>query len=105
RHRANLVCGQLMQTRTQWGSPGWLCAAIVHSSPGGRSTFKVAYMVMIADWSVPCGFIVLVIHHSVEDEHVHALRSRERGCFLVGRTLWADKIQSITDAGSLNTFG
>src|SRR5215472_8137149 len=37
-------------------------------------------------------------------EHVHALRSRERGCFLVVQTLWAEKIQSTTDAGSLNTF-
>jgi hypothetical protein len=36
---------------------------------------------------------------------VHALRSRERGCFLVVQTLWAEKIQSTTDAGSLNTFG
>jgi hypothetical protein len=35
---------------------------------------------------------------------VHALRSRERGCFLVVQTLWAEKIQSTTDAGSLNTF-
>jgi hypothetical protein len=33
------------------------------------------------------------------------LRSRERGCFLVVQTLWAEKIQSTTDAGSLNTFG
>ena len=40
-----------------------------------------------------------------EGEHVHALRSRERGCFLVVQTLWAEKIQSTTDAGSLNTFG
>ena len=31
--------------------------------------------------------------------------SRERGCFLVVQTLWAEKIQSTTDAGSLNTFG
>jgi hypothetical protein len=42
---------------------------------------------------------------SLEGEHVHALRSRERGCFLVVQTLWAEKIQSTTDAGSLNTFG
>src|SRR5215831_11591525 len=34
-----------------------------------------------------------------------ALRSRERSCFLVVQTLWAEKIQSTTDAGSLNTFG
>ena len=34
-------CGQLMETRTQWRSPGWLCVANVHSSP---STFKAAYM-------------------------------------------------------------
>jgi hypothetical protein len=27
------------------------------------------------------------------------------GCFLVVQTLWAEKIQSTTDAGSLNTFG
>jgi hypothetical protein len=32
-------------------------------------------------------------------------RSRERDCFLVVQTLWAEKIQSTTDAGSLNTFG
>ena len=38
-------------------------------------------------------------------ERVHALRSRERGCFLVVQTLWAEKIQSTTDVGSLNTFG
>jgi hypothetical protein len=25
----------------------------------------------------------LDVHHSLEDEHVHALGSRERGCFLV----------------------
>ena len=36
---------------------------------------------------------------------MHALRSRERGCFLVVQTVWAEKIQSTTDAGSLNTFG
>jgi hypothetical protein len=43
---------------------------------------------------------------TVLDEHVHALRSRERGCFLVVQaTLWAEKIQSTTDAGLLNTFG
>jgi hypothetical protein len=41
----------------------------------------------------------------VGGEHVHALRSRERGCFLVVQTLWAEKIRSTTDAGSLNTFG
>jgi len=45
------------------------------------------------------------VHHSFEGEHVHALRSRERGCFLVAQTLWAEKIQSTIDAGSLNTFG
>src|SRR5262249_19676129 len=38
-------------------------------------------------------------------EHGHALRSRERGCFLVVQTVWAEKLQSTTDAGSLNTFG
>jgi hypothetical protein len=32
-------------------------------------------------------------------------RSRERDCFLVVQTLWAEKIQSTTDAGSLNTSG
>ena len=47
-----------------------------------------------------CAFII-----PLEGEHVHALRSRERGCFLVVQTLWAEKIQSTTDAGSLNTFG
>ena len=36
---------------------------------------------------------------------MHALRSRERGCFLVVQTVWAEKIQSTTDAGSLNIFG
>src|SRR5215471_632067 len=41
----------------------------------------------------------------VGGKHVHPLRSRERGCFLVVQTLWAEKIQSTTDAGSLNTFG
>src|SRR5215831_16258490 len=41
----------------------------------------------------------------LEGEHVHARRSRERGCFLVVQILWAEKIQSTTDAGSLNTFG
>src|SRR5262245_65118007 len=40
----------------------------------------------------------------VPSEHLHALRSRDRGCFLVVQTLWAEKIQSTTDAGSLNTF-
>ena len=49
--------------------------------------------------------VPLCVHHSLEGEHVHALRSRERGCFLVVQTLWAVKIQSTTDAGSLNTFG
>src|SRR5215471_15754683 len=49
--------------------------------------------------------VPLCVHHSLEGEHVHALRSRERGCFLVVQTLWAEKIQSTTDAGSLNTFG
>src|SRR5215472_5888338 len=48
--------------------------------------------------------VPLCVHHSLEGEHVHALRSRERGCFLVVQTLWAEKIQSTTDAGSLNTF-
>src|SRR5262249_20585208 len=42
---------------------------------------------------------------TLEGEHVHALRSRERGRFLVVQTLWVEKIQSTTDAGSLNTFG
>src|SRR5215510_15558936 len=41
----------------------------------------------------------------VGGKHVHPLRSRERRCFLVVQTLWAEKIQSTTDAGSLNTFG
>ena len=41
----------------------------------------------------------------LEGEHVRTLRSRERGCFLVVQTLWAEKIQSTTEAGSLNTFG
>src|SRR5215813_4898974 len=50
-------------------------------------------------------YVPLCVHHSLEGEHVHALRSRERGCFLVVQTLWAEKIQSTTDAGSLNTFG
>src|SRR5215468_9612143 len=49
--------------------------------------------------------VPLCVHHSLEGEHVHALRSRERGCFLVVQTVWAEKIQSTTDAGSLNTFG
>jgi len=45
--------------------------------------------------------VPLCVHHSLEGEHVHALRSRERGCFLVVQILWAEKIQSTTDAGSL----
>src|SRR5215471_13817699 len=49
--------------------------------------------------------VPLCVHHSLEGEHVHALRSRERGCFLVVQTLWVEKTQSTTDAGSLNTFG
>ena len=49
--------------------------------------------------------VPLCVHHSLEGEDVHALRSRERGCFLVVQTLWAEQIQSTTDAGSLNTFG
>ena len=51
--------------------------------------------------------VPLCVHHSLEGERVHALRSRERGCFLVVQTtLWAEKkIQSTTDAESLNTFG
>src|SRR5215813_8943137 len=52
-----------------------------------------------------CRGSVVAFIHSLEGEHVHALRSRERGCFLVVQTLWAEKIQSTTDAGSLNTFG
>jgi hypothetical protein len=44
-------------------------------------------------------------HHSLEGEHVHALRSRERGCFFSCRLYGRKKIQSTTDAGSLNTFG
>src|SRR5262249_3910717 len=47
----------------------------------------------------------LCVHHSLEGEHVRALRRRDRGCFLVVQTLWGEKIQSTTDAGSLNTFG
>jgi len=47
----------------------------------------------------------LCVHHSLEGEHVHALRSRDAVAFLSCRTLWAEKIQSTTDAGSLNTFG
>src|SRR6266478_6167830 len=49
-------CGQLMQTRTQWRSPGWLCVANVHSYVQSR---LYGLPVMIADGSVPCGFIVL----------------------------------------------
>jgi hypothetical protein len=47
--------------------------------------------------------VPLCVHHCPEGEHVHALRSRERGCVLVVQTLGAEKIQSTT--GSLNTFG
>src|SRR5215813_15193754 len=35
--------------------------------------------------------VPLCVHHYLEGEHVHALRSRERGCFLVAQTLWAEK--------------
>ena len=42
--------------------------------------------------------VPLCVHHSLEGEHMHALRTRERGCFLVVQTLWAEKIQSTTDA-------
>jgi hypothetical protein len=35
--------------------------------------------------------VPLCVHHSLESEHVHALRSRERGCFLVVQTLWVEK--------------
>jgi hypothetical protein len=52
------------------------------------------------DDELRCAFII-----PSRGEHVHALRSRERGCFLVVQTLWVEKNQSITDAGSLNTFG
>ena len=52
-----------------------------------------------------CSMTNRVFIISLEGEHVHALRNRERGCFLVVQTLWAEKIQSTTDAGSLNTFG
>jgi hypothetical protein len=46
--------------------------------------------------------VPLCVHHSLEGEHVH----RERGCFLVVKTsMGGKKIQSTTDAGSLNTFG
>src|SRR5262249_59724884 len=44
------------------------------------------------------------VDYSPEGEHVHAQGSRERGCFLVVQTLWAEKIQSTTVAGSLNAF-
>src|SRR5215471_957220 len=56
-------------------------------------------------WVGDMSTVPLCVHHSLEGEHVHALRSRERGCFLVVQTLWVEKIQSTTDAGSLNTFG
>jgi hypothetical protein len=59
-------------------------APTLRRSPGARTRFKVLIYL---------------------NEHVHALTSRERGCFLVVQTLWAEKIQSTTDAGSLNTFG
>jgi hypothetical protein len=58
-----------------------------------------------AHWLALNAAVPLCVHHSLEGEHVHALRSRERGCFLVVQTQWAEKIQSTTDAGSLNAFG
>src|SRR5262249_1738653 len=48
--------------------------------------------------------ITLPLSASRFDSARSAIR-RERGCFLVVQTLWAEKIQSTTDAGSLNTFG
>jgi len=33
----------------------------------------------------------LGVHHSLEDEHVHALGSRERGCFLVVQDSMGEK--------------
>jgi hypothetical protein len=73
--------------------------------------FSLRYLAGFANFGKPLAdaeihaAVPLCVHHSFEGEHVHALRSRERGCFLVVQTLWAEKIQSTTDAGSLNTFG
>ena len=40
-----------------------------------------------------------------EGEHVHALRSREHGCFLVVQNSMGGKNSVNNHAGSLNTFG
>src|SRR5215831_17145261 len=73
--------------------------------------FSLRYLAGFANFGKPLAdaeihaAVPLCVHHSPEGEHVHALRSRERGCSLIVQTLWAEKIQSTTDAGSLNTFG
>jgi hypothetical protein len=58
---------------------------------------------MIEDWSVPCGFIVLAFIIPRRRACAHSREPWAR-LLLVVQTLWADKIQSTTDAGSLNTF-
>src|SRR5262249_41497438 len=73
--------------------------------------FSLRYLAGFANFGKPLAdaeihaAVPLCVHHSLEGEHVRALKSRERGCFPVVQTLWADKIQSTTAAGSLNTFG
>src|SRR5215831_1578616 len=70
-----------------------------------RNAARAQFWLGAADAEIHAA-VPLCVHHSLEGKHVlHALRSRERGCFLVVQTLWAEKIQSTTDAGSLNTFG
>jgi hypothetical protein len=67
-------CGQLMQTRTQRRSPAGCVLPMSVRRPEGRVRSKPPKWTAGDDRGV---------HHSLEDEHVHALRSRERGCFLV----------------------
>ena len=51
--------------------------------------FSLRYLAGFANFGTPLAdaeihaAVPLCVHHSLEGEHVHALRSRERGCFLV----------------------
>ena len=60
---------------------------------------------MIADWSVPCGFIVLALIIPSKTSMCTLEGAVSAVAFLSCRTVWAEKSQSITDAASLNTFG
>ena len=75
-----------MPARMQRRSPGWLSVLPMPiRRPEGRVRSKPPIWTAGYDRGLVGSLRLyrLDVHHSLEGEHVHALRSRERGCFLV----------------------